>query len=287
MNTTRKQMDMQKRTVLISGATGGLGKAFAVECASRGWDLLLTDRNPATLERLGHALEEGYGVKVLRLSCDLTDAESRDKLYQQLRSGRERIDALINVAGVDHEGLFLEQSPSALTTIVRLNIEGTLDLSRNVLPLRDRSRQFLLINVASLAGFYAMPYKATYAASKRFLIDWSRALREELREENVNVTVLCPAGMPTHSECIRSIESQGIAGQLTTVDVGRVADVTLNAAYRGQLMVIPGWINNALRLAGRLMPAGLVSRAIGQRWQKTRERKEQNTVGAGELLKTT
>ncbi len=265
--------------VMISGATGGLGKAFAVECASRGWNLTLTDLRPESLELLGRALSGTYGVQVKWRACDLTDPGQRSALFEALRAERMRFSALINVAGTDHEGLFCEQSREHIRTILRLNIEGTVEMTHALVSLRDTSGVFRVINVASLAAFYPMPYKATYAASKRFLLDFSLALREELAEQGVTVTALCPAGLPTTPECITAIATQGWMGQITTRNIGSVAAGALDAALRGKAIYIPGWVNRLLRLLGGLAPAELVAHLVNGRWQAAQQRQAHVTPG--------
>ncbi len=261
------------RFTLITGAVGGLGKAFAVECARRGWNLFLTDLRDEPLEVLARSLESVYGIRVLHYACDLTDFDSRSALLEHLRREPLRFEALFNVAGIDYEGLFLEQNRRRIRTILRLNMEGTLDMIHGVLPLRDPLRPFRILNVASLAAFYPMPVKATYAASKRFLLDFSLALREEVRELGVTVTVLCPGGLPTTPEVIAAIDVQGLPGFLTTENIGGVAAASVESMLRGQAIVIPGWINNCLRILGSLAPATLVTRFIGQRWKQARGRR--------------
>jgi len=266
-------MNFSKMTALITGAAGGLGKAFAVECASRGWDLFLTDARGGPLQVLAEGLRHAYGVAVECSACDLTDPAAREALFAQVAASGRTLTMLINVAGLDYEGPFYEQSERNIQTILRVNIEATLAVTHTALRYRSPWETFHIINVASLAAFYPMPVKATYAASKRFLLDFSLALREELRNQNASVTVLCPAGMPTTTECIRAIEAQGLAGQLTTVDVGRVANLTLNAALRGKAVVIPGAVNRMLQTLGSLVPAPLLAGLIGSRWSAVREKR--------------
>lgn len=253
--------------IFITGATGGLGKAFAVECASRSWNLFLTDLHHELLESLASGLRKTYQVQILCQECDLTDPASRSDLFQSIRRSSLRFSMLINVAGTDHEGLFYERTREQINTIIRLNIEGTLDMTHMLLEFRDPYLPFRIINVASLAAFYPMPVKATYAASKRFLLDFSMALREEVRGLGATVTVLCSAGLPTTPECIQAIESQGLMGQLTTKDIGRVASGTLDFALKGGAVYIPGWINRLLQILGSLMPPSLVASFIGSRWR--------------------
>jgi len=259
---------------MITGATGGLGKAFAAECASRGWDLFLTDLSEEKLALLARALERAHGVVVRSRPMDLTNEKSRSALFESIRAQGLRFRGLINVAGLDHEGFFMDRKDEEISTIIRLNIESTLLMTHSLLPYRDHGLPFRIINVSSLGAYFAMPIKATYAASKRFLLDFSLALRNELRDENVTVTVLCPAGLPTTPECIEAINAQGLAGQLTTENIGKVAHQTVEAALRGRATVVPGILNRALLLASGLLPATNIADIVGSRWRAAIRRRE-------------
>jgi uncharacterized protein len=281
---SKDQSQQQARSlVIISGAAGGLGKAFAVECASRGWDLFLTDLRQEPLDTLADGLRNAYGVEVLVRTCDLTDAASRGALFENLRERSLRFWALINVAGLDYEGPFYEQTRQQIRTILRLNIEGTLEMTHALLEFRDPMAAFRVINVASLAAFYPMPVKATYAASKRFLLDFSLALREEVRELGVTVTVLCPAGMPTTKECIAAIEAQGFMGQATTQNTGSVAARTLDHALKGHALYIPGTLNCLLQILGSLLPPTWIAGLVSSRWRSARGKRGDLRAGLRRL----
>ncbi len=259
-----------KSYVLVTGATGGLGKAFVAECASRGWDLCLTDLREHALEALAAGTERMYNVHVLTRAGDLTDAASREALWRYVHDSGTRFHMLINVAGTDFEGGFVDRHLEELRTILRLNIEGTVEMTHRVLAYRDRTRPLRIINVSSLAGFYPMPLKAVYAASKRFLLDFSVALNQELRAGDVTVTALCPAGMPTTPDCVQKIQAQGLMGQMTTMNVGKVAHETINAALAGRSIVVPGWVNQIISSLGGLLPAPVVAAVIERRWRRAR-----------------
>jgi len=268
----------------ISGATGGLGKAFAVECARRGWDLFLTDLDQAGLETLSEGLRRSYLIDVDYLPADLTDLPSRENLLSYVDSLGLAFRGLINVAGLDFEGEFLEISRPSLRTILRLNIESTLEITHYLLSRASSLIPFRVINVASLAAFYPMPIKATYAASKSFLLNFSLALREELRDQNATVTVLCPAGLPTKPTTIRSIKAQGAMGAITTENIGAVVNYTLDMALKGKAVVIPGFINRCLMTAGSLMPGTLLAHLIHKRWRSAKEKKQATKLGAESLI---
>lgn len=263
-----------KSLVCITGAAGGLGKAFAVECASRGWDLFLTDLSEPALSSLAEGLSSTYGINVNYRPCDLTDPASRTELFELMKDRELRFWSLINIAGLDYEGPFAERTREQIRTVLRLNIEANLEMTYAVLKLRDKGQPFRVINVSSLAAFYPMPIKAMYAASKRFLLDFTMALREELRPMGGTATALCPAGMPTTLSCIRAIDAQGLAGRITTKNVGFVAAQTIDHALKGHAVYIPGVLNRLLKFLGGLVPPTVVARLVGNRWNTAHRKKE-------------
>ncbi|MCC6905434.1 MAG: SDR family NAD(P)-dependent oxidoreductase [Anaerolineae bacterium] len=260
-----------RSTVLITGATGGLGKALAAECAARGWDLFLTDVSEQALAPLVAGLERQFGVTVLYRAANLTDPQARTELWQAIDRLGLRFHFLCNVAGIDFEGPFVERTLDDLHTILRLNIESTVETTRHALSRRDRTRPLHILNVASLAAFYPMPLKAVYASSKRFLLDWSLALNRELREADATVTALCPAGMPSTPLVISLIDAQGLPGRLTTMNTGEVAARAIEDALRGRAICIPGLINQVLRVAGGMVPPQILAALIERRWRQSQK----------------
>jgi short-subunit dehydrogenase len=263
---------MMKSYLMITGATGGLGSAFVLEAAKNGYDLLLTDLAPEG-QGFANRLSEKFNIEVLYKPCDLSVEESRTQLLNEIKQEDYRFWGLINVAGLDHEGAFLEKSRAQILKVLHINIVATMDLTHGILPLHDPEKRFRLINVCSLAGFFPMPYKATYAASKRFLLDISRALREEIKSFGT-VTALCPSGMPTTVECMRSMFAQGFWGLATGMAPADVARITLKAALKGRAVVIPGFINQFIQGLSSLVPTSLSIRYVAKRWSKARAKLE-------------
>lgn len=264
--------------VFITGAAGGLGKAFSAECAQRGWNLFLTDISETALENLADGLKTAWGCNVLHQACDLTDAAERTKLFDSLSSLDLKFNGLINVAGLDYEGPFVERTRDQIRTILRLNIEATLDVTHEILELRAKGQPFRVITVSSLAAYYPMPVKAMYAASKRFLLDFFLALREEIRSFGGTVTILCPAGMPTNEACIKAIDVQGFLGRVTTKNTGYVAARTIDHALKGHSIYIPGRLNQFIRLLGNLFPPKMIAWMVGRRWGAAQHKKPEVVI---------
>ncbi len=252
--------------VLITGASGGLGRAMAVECARRGYDLFLTDMAQMPLMQIQQGIERQFGVNVYTKACDLTNDESLKELFGCMDSLNIKPGMLLNIAGIDYEGGFTTQPSGNIARIIQVNIEGTLKVTHAALARRDKKERFIIVTVSSLASMYPIPLKATYAASKRFLLDFSIALGQELKNENVSVLALCPGGLPTTREALLGIAAQGIWGDLTMNDLGEVARKTMTVALKGKRVYIPGCVNTVLRFLGRLMPATLIARLLYKRW---------------------
>lgn len=253
--------------VCITGGAGGLGKAFAVECANRGWDLFLTDTSEEGLSQIAEGIRNTYGVSVCYEVCDLTDVPSRNRLFEIIENKGLKFWGLINVAGIDFEGAFLQKTREEIRNILRLNIEANLEMTHEIIRFKDRRRIFRIINVASMAAYYPIPVKATYAASKRFLLNFSLALREEIKDSGATVTALCPGGMPTNALVIKCIDAQGFMGRVTTSNVGYVAQNTINAALKGKAVYIPGAVNHLIRFLGRIMPQTFIAQKLAERWK--------------------
>jgi len=264
--------------VLITGAGGGLGRVFAMECARRGYDLFLTDISMPALEAIKIGVTRRYDVSVRTEVCDLTDpAAVRSMLDRVALTGLE-FDMLLNVAGLDFEGGFTERSSMEISSIININIEATLNLTHEILERRRENNPFYIVFVSSLASMYPMPLKACYAASKRFLYDFGYALGSELAPSGVSVTTLCPAGIATTEESIAAIDAQGFWGGLTTNPVETTVRRTITKALHGRRVYIPGVLNWTLSAAGKLLPRATITWVIRSRWQKAHDLR---TVEAG------
>ena len=261
---------MNKYT-LITGAAGGLGKAFSVECAKRGQNIILTDLNENKLRALAASLESAYSIKAMTFPCNLTDISERQGLFDFIVSAKLEINMAINVAGLDYEGGIETLSSEMISTVIRLNTEATLDITRFIAS-SHHSGDFHIINVASMAGYFSMPLKAMYAASKRAIIQFSLAVREEIRQCGGHILVLCPSGLRTMPEVIASIDSQGFVGRVTTLDTGKVAYLTINKALHNKAKYIPGVVNMLVVSISKLVPDSLKAKLIYRRWSLTRGR---------------
>ncbi len=258
--------------VLITGAAGGLGRALATECGRRGYNLFLTDVNEDGLHCIRRGLERQFGVTVTTKACDLTSAESVDEMLEVIDRHSIRFDMLLNIAGLDFEGGFMGREREKVVKIVSLNNAATLRITHAILERRRPGRQFAIVFVSSLASMFPMPLKATYAASKRFLLDFATSLRQELKNQDANVLALCPGGMVTTKEAVDGIAAQGFWGDATTNPLEFVARKTLDHALNGKGIFVPGGLNRTLSFFGKFIPRSWIAAIVYWRWNQAQSK---------------
>jgi hypothetical protein len=238
---------------VITGASMGLGKEFATECARRGRNLVLVALPGQQLAALCGELELKYGIHAVARECDLTDEAVLNRLVENLLD-RYSIDQLINNAGIGGTVRFEDSTPEYLDRIIHLNIRATTILTRLLLPELSRHKKSLILNVASVAAFGPLPFKTIYPASKAFIYSFSRSLRNELRRSGVRVVVLTPGPIMTNPDVARRILKQGFLGRLGLLTAYRISQLALNGAARGKEVIVPGLMNRFNRFLIRWIP---------------------------------
>jgi len=257
---------------IITGGLGGLGSAFALECARRGENLILIDQISEGTGLIDYILGH-YSIDIKYYSCDLSVADARLALFHKLNEAQFSYNGLINVVGREFEGSFQDRTRCEILHLLNLNIDAMVDMTHHALHNRNTTERFMLVNVASLAGFFPMPYKAVYSSTKRFIINFSLALWKEI-EAFGNVTVLCPAGLPTNAESMRKIFLQGFWGKLTAQDTNSVVKKTLNTVQHNVPVYIPGFPNKIMVWLARFLPERWLASYLTQRWGKQQENLE-------------
>jgi hypothetical protein len=254
-----------KPCVLITGASAGIGAALAECFAARGHDLLLVARSADKLEALSRRLAAGHGVRAEALPCDLAAPGAVAALAAGLRRRRRRVDVLVNNAGVLHHGPFVKQGAEAAAAMVALNVHAPTQLAAEFVPAMVARGGGRVLNVASIAAFQPVPQLATYAATKAFVLAFTEALAEELRGSGVTVTALCPGITATGMLEGAQRESAGLKKLPGFVvgDVDAVAAEGVEACLAGEVIRVPGALNQAAVLAGRATPRGLLRRVSG------------------------
>lgn len=252
---------------LITGATGGLGKAFAYAAAKRGYALLLTGRSTEKLQALQAELQEKYPDIPTRIyAADLSDKVSRIAMMDKIREEGIRLSLLANVAGADIQKGLQEYSQEKIAFQCRVNFEAAVSLCR--FAIENKADRLEIVNVSSVSGIYPMPYFAIYSATKGALTSFSQSLRAEMKGHNVAVTAILPGAMPTREDIKQQIKGQGLWGKLAAKSPEEVAEKSLKAVRKNKRKVIVGFWNKVMRIGTCWMPTSWRLRFIAKRWSK-------------------
>jgi uncharacterized protein len=266
--TSRHTPPGRWRRALVTGASSGIGRAFARRLAADGVDLVVVARDAPRLEALAGQLREDHGIAVDVLAADLSSPVSRTGVERRLSDRETPIDLLVNNAGFGTSGPFLELPVAREDQQVQVNVLAPLRLASAALPGMVERGYGNVVNVASIAGLYPTPGAATYGATKAFLCSFGDALHEELRGSGVVVTTSLPGFTRTefHERSGSTVSVPGPAW-LSAEDV---VDQTLGAAVAGRARVVPGSAYKlAVGISGPVPPGArrwLLGR-LGQRFR--------------------
>jgi short-subunit dehydrogenase len=253
-------------TTLITGASSGIGEVFARQLAARGHNLLLVARSEDKLITLCNELGRSKNTHAQCVAMDISQPQAPARLFAEAKRRGLVIDFLINNAGFGSMGDFAKLDLERELGMIDLNVRSLVELThRFLVPMRER-KSGSIINVASTAGFQPVPYMATYAATKAFVLSFSEALWEENRLHGVKVMALCPGVTETNFFDAAKIQKPP-ARMVQTPEA--VVDTALRALARGRSSVISGWSNFMMVESERLVPRSLVLRVAGMALRKT------------------
>ena len=255
---------MSKDTVLITGASSGIGEALAANFARGGYDLVLVARSEKKLQALASQLERDTGAEVWVEPADLSRRGAAKKLASSLSEQGIEVDILVNSAGVLEHGRFIDLPDSSQQGLIDLNVSGLTNMLSHFLPPMVSRGNGRILNVASIAAFQPVPSLATYAATKAYVLSLSESLAEELAGTGVSVTALCPGVTATNMVANAQEKSGGLKFPSFIVgDVERVAAQGYRACLKGDVICVPGSVNLAATLTGRATPKWLLRRISG------------------------
>ncbi len=257
----------ERKYALITGATGGLGKAFVEELAARGYGLFLTGRSEEKLSALRAELAARYPqTETYACAADLSDCQSRQGLMEYIRRSSRKLSMLVNVAGADIQKSLTEYTEEKLSFQCRVNFEAAVSLCR--FAIAEKATKLEILNISSVSGIYPMPYFAIYSATKGALTSFSQSLRQEMKGKGVAVTAILPGAMPTREDIKAQIKGQGLWGRLAAKSPQSVAKLSLKAVHKNRRKVIVGFWNKVMRVSTAWLPTSWRLRFIARRWSK-------------------
>jgi uncharacterized protein len=253
---------------LITGASRGIGKALAEECALRGWDLALVALPGEELPELATELAGKYKITVKTLETSLADADAADIVLDWVAQSQMRITMLINNAGFGSSGPFAGSDVRKAEAMLYLNMHTPFMLMQRLMPMLQAQKQAYIINISSQASFFPIPYKATYSATKAFVMYLSLATEYELRGSNVHVSVVCPSGVKTSASIRERIETAGPLARLVAMEPEEVAAITLRKTLQKKRFIVPGTLNRISYYITWLLPDFLRMAFIARKVKK-------------------
>lgn len=267
---TTPSSSFASQTVLVTGATAGIGKAFAEALAARGAHLVLCARNEQRLDALATTLRGRHGVQVRALACDLERPGAAAELHARLTRDGVGVDVLINNAGFGSAGRFHRQPHEHIASMTQLNCVALAELTHALLPAMVANGRGGVINVASVSAFVPTPLMAIYGATKAYVLSLSAALNEELRGTGVHVMALCPGPVPTEFQQRAGYAPLDLKNP-AALTAERVVEVALTAYAKRRFSCVPGAVNRVQTALCGVLPLTWLS-AISARVLRGRGR---------------
>lgn len=248
-------LDFTGQTILITGASSGIGTAYAEAFAARQANLILVARSGAVLRQIATKLEQQHGIQADVVELDL----SVPGAAQKLKNKHAKIDGLINNAGFGTHGLLQDQDPAKVNQEVQLNCGALVDLTQTYLPGMLANNNGFVVNIASTAAFQPVPKMAVYGATKAFVLSFTQALWGELQGTGVRALAVCPGATSTQ---FFDVAGATAAGSMRNVD--DVVKTTFKGLAKNAHTVVDGATNGALAFLGRVTPRRLVIPVVGR-----------------------
>ena len=250
---------MPDNYALVTGASMGLGKAFARALAARKQNLVIVGRSEAKLVALASELKVAHAIEVEPIPFDLAQPLAGQQLAQQLRERGLRVDLLVNNAGFGLQGQLWKLDLQRQIEMIHLHNASVVELTYLLLPPMIEERRGGIINISSMAGFQALPYATLYSATKSFLTTFSIALEQEVRRYKIKVVTVCPGRLKPEVEDKERKKFPG--GEQTHEEI---VAATLKMLDNDGGLLVSGWVNKVAAFAERFFPRRLVAKAAGK-----------------------
>lgn len=257
-----------KNVALITGASGGIGMELARTHAAKGGDLVLVARSADKLSRLKVELEKAYQVDVLTISKDLAKREGPGEIYEELQQKDIQTDILINNAGFGDYGFFHETDWEKEEQMIDLNMKSLTHLTKLFLPDMIKRRSGRIMNVASTAAFQPGPLMAVYYATKHYVLAFSEAIANEVKDYGVTVTALCPGPTASGFQSAAAMEESRLVNSIKMPSSAEVAEYGYRAMLRGKTVAIHGTANSIMAKSVGFLPRKLVTGLVRRLQEK-------------------
>lgn len=258
MNNLSKKLH---RSVLVTGATSGIGYELSRRFAQNGYNLVLVARNKAKLEQLAKELSQEFPIKAEIIPKDLAVTQASEEIFAELQSKSIHIDILVNNAGFNEYGLFSETNLHKELELIQVNLISLTCLTKLLLPGMLSKNFGKILNVGSTGSFVPGPLNAVYCATKAYVLSFSEAIDEELRGTGVTVTTLCPGATKTEfAQRAKMEDTKLFQGSMMTAK--EVSEIGYHALMQGKTIAIPGCANKLTICSLRLSPRKMIRKMV-------------------------
>jgi uncharacterized protein len=259
-----------KLYTLITGASEGFGKALTFECARYGMNLILVALPGSGLCHLARYIENNFGVSVLYFEHDLSDKEECYKLFFEISRKKLSVNILVNNAGMGGTHFFEERDTEFYFKQIELNVVAPTLITHLFLKNLTENNPAHILNVSSMAGFFHLPRKQVYGATKSYLVSFSKSLNRELKQKGVYVSTVCPGPMDTTpSLTLQNHSLKGISRWCVMMPE-EVAKISIAKMLERKELIVPGFWNCLLILLDRIMPERIKAIIIESQMKKVK-----------------
>lgn len=245
-----------KSYTLITGASEGIGEAFARECASRNHNLIIIARNQVKLSNIKLELENLFNINIIILQMDLSKKDAAKSIYEYCIGKNINVDLIINNAGFGFTNTFDNLELDYCENIINLNNLFPLQLSKLFAPMMKNHSSYIM-NISSMAGLLPVPFKSVYVATKYFITGISLSLFQEFKNSGPHICVVCPGGVPTNEKVVARMNQYSGLKKASFTPKEFVAKYSLDKMYQKNLIIIPGFLNKLSYIMMRITPLKL------------------------------
>ena len=250
---TRNPSQRNPEWVLITGGSQGIGRALALECVARGMAVIIVALPDAHLTAVERELDALPGAVFTTLGVDLTERNAVREVVSWLAAANLRPTYLINNAGFGRGGLFEHTAWAEYRTMMQLNNQVMVDLTYALLPVLKQTRGGIL-NLSSVESTLPLPYKSVYTGTKAFVLNYSLALRQELKYYDISVTALCPGPVITNEDGLTRVRAMGRLAKIAVTLPEDLAPEAIRGMLKGKDVVYPGRLVKFISFLGAVVP---------------------------------
>ncbi|RLD27038.1 MAG: hypothetical protein DRI75_10435 [Bacteroidetes bacterium] len=245
---------MKNFYTLITGASRGFGKAMALEFAHRKMNLVLVALPNSGLNELSNFIKNNFNIDVVCLEADLSITDSYYIIADYIKDNNIQIKYLVNNAGVLSRGYFDELTDLFILKQIEVNVTAPTLLIRLLLKNLKSNTPAGILNVSSMASFFALPKKQVYGGTKAYLLSFSKSLRKELKKDNISVTTVCPGGLNTTTRLCYQNRICSWITQKSVLSPEVAAKISIDGMLEGKKLIIPGLVNKCFMIVDKILP---------------------------------